>query len=104
MKILILLSAVAMLIGLAIIVDRARIYLQDTQDPAFAERQKQKAEVKQLQIGDRLRVSDKTGEDTCTVTRVDKNGETFDVSWDEGTGRKTQWYFDIGLFERLPRE
>ena len=68
--------------------------------PSEAEKQEQRAKVKQLQIGDRLRVSDHTGEDTCTVTRVGKDGETFDVSWEEGTGKKTQWYFDIDLFER----
>ncbi len=52
-------------------------------DPAYATERAHKRRVKQLQVGQRIRVTDTKGEDHGTITRIDPSGENFDVTWDD---------------------
>jgi hypothetical protein len=60
---------------------------------------RQKSKVKQLRLGDRVRVIDKTGVDFGTITRVEKSGENFDVKWDVDGQTNTLRHFDYEHFE-----
>ena len=42
-----------------------------------------KRRVKQLQVGQRIRVTDAKGEDHGTITRIDPSGDNCDVTWDD---------------------
>jgi hypothetical protein len=68
----------------------------------------QRHRVMELKNGDRVRVRDEVGDQrrepdekiVGTISRVDKNGESFDVKWDDGH-TNTLWYFDWELLERV---
>ena len=61
-----------------------------------------KRRVKQLQVGQRVRVTDTKGEDRGTITRVDPSGENFDVTWDNDGHANTLRYFDLDIIELVP--
>jgi hypothetical protein len=71
-------------------------------DPAYATERENKRRVKQLLVGQRIRVADAKGEDRATITRVDASGETFDLTWDEDGHTNTLWHFDLDLIELNP--
>lgn len=65
----------------------------------------QRARVKQLKIGDRVCVSDETGTDFGTVTRVNKKtGEGFSITWDESGYEVHRYWADVDLIQVLPRD
>ena len=60
----------------------------------------QRARVKQLNIGDRVCVSDDTGADFGTVTSVDKKTvETFGVTWDDDAQEVHRIWADVDYFQ-----
>ena len=71
-------------------------------DPAYATERAHKRRVKQLQVGQRIRVTDAKGEDRGTITRVDPSGENFDVTWDDDGHTNTLWHFDLDIIELMP--
>ena len=71
-------------------------------DPAYATERAHKRRVKQLQVGQRIRVTDGKGEDRGTITRVDRGGENFDVTWDDDGHTNTLRYFDLDIIELMP--
>ena len=68
-------------------------------DPAYETERAQKRQVKKFKIGDRIRVTDRKGEDLGTITRVIPTGEYFDVTWDDDGQKTTHSHFDVEDFE-----
>lgn len=69
-------------------------------DPAYATERAQKRRVKQLKIGDRIRVTDGKDPECCgTVTRVSPTGESFNVTWDDDGHTNALWHFDVDIVE-----
>ena len=68
-------------------------------DPAHATERQNKRRVKQLQVGQRIRVSDAKGKDHGTITRVDPSGENFDITWNDDGHTNTLWHFDLDTIE-----
>jgi len=60
---------------------------------------RQKYEVTQLKIGDRVRVCNEAGEEFGTITRVEARGDSFDVKRERDGKTYTHWHFDLELFE-----
>jgi hypothetical protein len=68
-------------------------------DPTYATERAHKRQVKQLQVGQRIRVADAKGEDHGTITRIDPSGEFFDITWDADGHTNTLWHFDLDIIE-----
>jgi hypothetical protein len=71
-------------------------------DPAYATERAHKRQVKQLQVGQRIRVADAKGENHGMITRIDPSGEFFDVTWDDDGHTNTLSSFDLDIIELLP--
>ena len=72
-------------------------------DPAYATERAHKRRVKQLQVGQRIRVADAKGENHATITRIDRSGEFFDVTWDDDGHTNTLSGSDMDIIELMPR-
>ncbi len=70
-------------------------------DPAYATERENKRRVKQLRVGQRIRVADAKGQRRAAITRVDARGENFDLTWDDDGHTDTLWHFDLCLVELI---
>jgi hypothetical protein len=70
-------------------------------DAAYEMQRTRKRWVRQLRIGDRLRLTDGGTASYCTISGIDsKKGETFEVTWNDGC-KNVLSYVDAALFDEV---